>query len=193
MTTNEELSEEKALKKFLRKHTKMALAMIGVIVVAIILAVFVFLKVVADAQILGLVPTTLGQWSVGICFGFLITVLIWELAFVVSWLIPILAVIFGYWYRKLPEEERKEYGLSPKRGADPRRTEGGGVFSFLVAIVWLIIVWITSRWNLAFQSWTFNDWIYSWLAACLWVLLPLVIAGTIYLIWWIQKDTKCES
>ncbi len=193
MTTNGNLSEEKAMKKFLRGHAKMALAIIGVIVVAAIVAVLVFLKVAADAQTLGLVPTTLGQWSVGICFGFLITVLIWELIFLASWLIPILAVIFGYWYRKLPEEERKEYGLSPKHGADPRRTEGGGFFSFLVAIVWLIIVWTTGRWNLAFQAWTINDWIYSWLAACLWIIIPLVIAGAIFLIWWIRKDTKCES
>ncbi|MFX1562967.1 MAG: hypothetical protein ACFFDP_06635 [Promethearchaeota archaeon] len=193
METEVELSEEEAMKKFLRKHTKMALAIIGVIVVAAIVAVFTFLKVAADAQILGLVPTTLGLWSVGICYGFVITVLIWELIFVVSWLIPILVVTFGYWYRKLPKEERKEYGLSPKRGADPRRTEGGGVFSFFVAVVWLIIVWITNRWDLAFQSWTFNDWIYSWLTACLWILIPLVIAGTIYFIWWIRKDTKTES
>ncbi|MFX0167945.1 MAG: hypothetical protein ACFE89_01200 [Candidatus Hodarchaeota archaeon] len=186
METSEEPKEE-ALRKFLRQHRKIALMMIAVIAGATIVAAFTFLKVVADAQVLGLVPVALGQWTVGYIFTFILQVIFWELVFVASWAIPILVVIFVLWYRKLPEEERQEYGLSPKRGADPRRTEGGGFISFLIGVVWLIIVWFTGRWNLAFQAWTFNDWVYTGLAACLWVLLPLVIAGTIYLIWVMLK------
>ena len=200
MEPSEELSEvlrederEDAMRKFLRRHWKMALLMIGWIAAASIVAVFVFHRVVADAQTIGLVPTTLGQWSVGIFFIFILTLILWELVFVVSWLIPTGAVIVFVWYRKLPEEERKEYGMSPKRGADPRRTEGGGFFSFLVGVVWLIIVWTTGRWTLAFQAWPLNDWIFSWIAACLWVLLPLGVAGAIFFIWWVRKDTKEES
>jgi hypothetical protein len=187
--TSEELSDE-VWKKFLRRHWKMALPMIVVLVVAAIVAVFTFLKVVADAQALALVPVALGQWTVGYCFTFFITVIIWELIFVGSWVIPIILVIFALWYRRLPDEERKEYDLSPKRGADPRRTEGGGFFSFLVGVIWLIIVWTTGRWDLAFQAWTFNDWIYSWLTACLWTLLPVVIAGTLYLIWALRRTSE---
>ncbi len=189
MNTSEELSDE-IWKKFLRRHWKMALLMIAVLVGAAIVAVFAFLKVVADAQVLAIVPVMLGQWTVGYIFTFIITVIIWELIFVGSWVIPILVVILFVWYRKLPDEERKEYGVSPKRGADPRRTEGGGFFSFLVGVIWLIIVWTTGRWNLAFQAWTFNDWIYSWLTACLWTLLPLVIAGTLYLIWSLRRTSE---
>ncbi len=182
METNEEKSED-VMKKSLRRHWKMVLLTIGVIAVAVIVAVFVFFKVVADAQVLGLVPAALGQWTVGYFFTFILQVIFWELVFVVSWVIPIVIVMFILWYKKLPEEERKEFKMSPKRGADPRRTEGGGFFSFLVGVVWLIIVWMTGRWNLAFQAWTLNDWIYTWFAACLWVILPLVIAGMIYLFW----------
>lgn len=192
METNEEKSEQ-AFRKFLRRHKKMALALIAVIAVAAIVAVFVFFKVVADAQVLGIVPTTLGLWSVGTFFAFILQVIFWELVFVASWLIPVVLVILILWYRKLPEEERKEYDLSPKRGADPRRTEGGGFFSFLVGVVWLIIVWVTGRWTLAFQAWTFNDLIYTWFVAGLWILVPCLIGGMIFLIWWLQKDTKEES
>lgn len=192
METNEEHSEE-AVKKFLRRHWKMAGILIGVIAVAVIVSVYVFFRVAADLQTQGLVPLTLGQWTVGYFIGFMFHVILWEVVFVVSWVIPIVVVIFALWYRKLPDEERKEYGLSPKRGTDPRRIEGGGFFSFWIGVVWLIVVWFTGRWNLAFQNWTFNELIYSWFAACLWALLPLVIAGTIYLIWWLRKEMKKES
>ena len=183
----QEESQEEAIKMFLQRYWKTGLLMIAVIAGAVIVAIFTFFKVVADAQVLGFVPVALGQWTVGYFFTFILQLIFWELVFVVSWALPILVVLFFLWYRKLPEEERKQYGLSPKRGADPRRTEGGGFFSFLIGVVWLIIVWTTGRWNLAFQAWTFNDWIYTWVVACLWVLVPLLIAGTIFLIWWIRK------
>ncbi len=192
METNEELSEA-AVKKFLRRHWKMALLIIGVLAAATVVAVYVFLKVIADAQVLGLVPVSLGQWSVASIFVIIIQVIIWELIFVASWLIPIVVVTFILWYRKLPEEERKEYDMSPKRGTDPRRTEGGGFFSFLGGVIWLIIVWTTGRWTLAFQAWTISDLIYTWLVACLLVLLIFAIGGGIYFIWWWRKDTKEES
>jgi hypothetical protein len=182
MESNEEQSKE-SMKKLLQRHWKMVSLVIGVIIGAVIVAVFTFLKVVADAQVLGLVPVALGQWTVGYFFTFILQVIFWELVFVASWTIPLVVVMFILWYKKLPDEERKKIDLSPKRGTDPRRTEGGGFFSFLVGVVWLIIVWITGRWNLAFQAWTFNDWIYTWFAACLWILLPLCIAGLIYIVW----------
>ena len=143
MTETNEGIREAVLRKFLRRHWKMTLAMAVGIVVATIVAIFVFLKVVADAQVLGFVPATLGLWSVGSCFHFFLQVIFWELVFVGSWVIPIVVLIYALWFRKLPEEERKEYGWSPKRGADPRRTEGGGFFSFLASLIWLAIVWST--------------------------------------------------
>lgn len=192
METHEDKSGQ-AFRKFLRRNTRMALAMIVVIAVAAIVAVYVFFKVVADAQVLGIVPSTLGLWSVGTFFAFMITLVIWELIFVISWLIPVVIVIFILWYRKLPEEERKEYGMSPKRGTDPRRTEGSSFFSFLVTVVWLIIVWITGRWTLAFNAWTFNDFVHTWFIAFLWILVPALIAGAIFLIWWLRKEPIEES
>ena len=124
---------------------------------------------------------------------FSITLIIWELIFVAIWLIPVVIVIFILWYRKLPEEERKEYGMSPKRGTDPRRTEGSGFFSFLATVIWLLIVWFQGRWTLAFQAWTFNDWIYTWLTAFLWICLLIGIPVILFLIWWVYISTKEES
>lgn len=189
METSEELSDE-VWKKFLRRHWKMTIVLAVGIAGAAIVALFVFLRVVADAQTTGLVPTALGQWTVGYLVIFILNVILWELVFVASWVIPIVVVIYFQWYKKLPDEERQEYEGGSRRG---RSAGEGGGFSFFVGLIWLIIVWTTGKWNLAFQAWTFNDFIYSWLAACLWVLLIVGILGTIFIIWWIRKEMKKES
>jgi len=170
----------------------MSLLMIGGIALAVIAAISVFLWVVADAQATGLVPVMLGQWTVGYFFIFILNVILWELVFVGSWVIPIAVVIFFQWYKKLPDKEREEYEGGSRRR---RSAEEGSGMSCFVGLIWLIIVWIDGRWNLAFQAWTFNDWVYSWLAACLWALLIVGIPGTIFIIWSLRrpkKDTKRE-
>ncbi len=187
METDEQ--SEARMKKFLQRHWKMTIVMAVYLVVAIIVAFLVFLKVAVDAQILGFVPVTLGLWTVGIVFIFCITVIIWELAFVASWAIPIAVITIFLWYRKLPEEERKEYE-GPRRGAE---TGGSGGFSGFVSLIWLVIVWFTGRWNLTFQTWPLNDWIFTWIAAFLWALLPVCIGGLVYLGWVMLKDKKEES
>lgn len=183
MESSKEPSNE-AWKKFVRRHGKATLSFIGAIAVAFTVALYVFLRVVADAQSTGLVPSMLGQWSVGYLFTFVLTLILWELVLMVSWAGPVAAVVYFQWYRKLPEEERKEYEGRPRRG----RTGESGGFSFFVGMVWLIIVWTTGRWNLAFQAWTLNDLVFSLLAAFLWVLLIAGILGAIYVIWSLKKD-----
>jgi len=179
-------SEEKScgpVKKFLTRHWKMTLLMIVVIAVAAIVAIFVFLWVVADAQATGLVPVTLGQWTVGYLVIFILNVILWELVFLASWVIPIVLVIYYLWYKKLPDKERKEYEGKHRR----KSAEEGSGFSCFVGVIWLVLVWIGGKWNLAFQEWTFNDWVYSWLAACLWGLLVVGILGSMYIIWCLTR------
>jgi hypothetical protein len=116
-------------------------------------------------------------------------VIIWELVFVASWAIPIAIVTVFLWYKRLPEDERKEYE-GPRRGTE---TGGSGGFSFFVGVIWLIIVWFTGRWNLTFQAWPFIDLVYTWFAAFLWALVPLGILGLMYIGYVMVKDTKKEA
>jgi hypothetical protein len=183
MKKNEDRSDE-VWKNFLKRHPGMAVALIGMIVGAAIVALFTFLWVLGDAQATGLVPALLGQWTVGTLFTFCLTVIFWELVLVASWVIPIVAILYFQWYKKLPEEEQKEYGV----GRDKSAGEDG--FSFIVGLVWLGIVWISGRWNLAFQSWTINDWVYTWLAACLPLLVIAGVLGLAYVGWSLGKDSK---
>lgn len=172
--------------KFVRRHWKMTALIVGVVAVAAIAAVLVFLWVVGDTQATGRVPSDLGLWTVGYVFTFIIHLILWELILVVSWIIPMAAVLYLLWYRHLPEEERKEYKGGPRR---PRTAGEGGGVSFFITLVWLAIVWLDGRWDVAFQDWTFDNWIYSWLAACLVVALIGGIPVLIYVIWALKKSS----
>tara|TARA_Y100000310_G_scaffold345828_1_gene470720 strand:- start:11040 stop:11492 length:453 start_codon:yes stop_codon:yes gene_type:complete len=150
METNEELSNG-AWKKFLKRHWKMSVLMIGGIAVAAISAVLVFLWVVADLQTTGTVPALLGEWTVGYSITFILHMIFWVLILVGSWVAPIAAIIYYQWYKKLPAKERKEYE-KPER-----KSSGEDFMSFLSGVIWLIIVWFYGMWDTAFQEWTFND------------------------------------
>jgi hypothetical protein len=174
-----------AWKKFVRRHKKMTALIVGGIAAVCVAALLVFLWVVADAQDSGLVPSGLGAWTVGFVFTFILQLILWELILVASWLIPAVAALYFLWYRKLPEEERKEYEGGPKRSRSAGEDSG---ISFFIGIVWLAIVWLDGRWNTAFQDWTLNDWIYSWIAAGLVVLVIAGIPGLIYFIWAVRRN-----
>jgi hypothetical protein len=189
METTEE-QEEAKMRNFLRRHWRMTIiAGIGIAIV-IIVSIYVFLWVVANLLAIGSIPNTLGLWSVGILFGFFFIVLFWELLFVASWAIPVGIAFWALWYRKLPEEERKEMEKPRERGRD---AGGGGGISAFVTIIWLVLVWFTGRWSLTFNTWLVADFVFTWLVAFLISLVPLLIGGIIFLAWLMTKDSKTES
>ncbi len=175
----------KLWKAFVRRHWRITLLMVGGIAAAAIAALFVFLWVVADLQATGRVPSGLGDWTVGHVITFILYVILWELLLVASWVCA--AGLAGYvlWYRKLPDAERRELEGGPRRA---RSAGANGGFSVFVALVWLVLVWTDGRWNLAFKDWTFNNLVYSWIAAGLVVLLIVGVPGIIYLVWSIRRN-----
>ena len=182
--------QEAAMRNFLRRHWKMTiLAGIG-IAIMVIVSIYVLLWVVSSSLVLGIIPDTLGAWSVGLLFGFFFILLFWELVFVASWAIPIAIVFWAIWYRKLPEEERKELESPRKRSRD---VGGGGGISAFVTLIWIVLVWFTGRWSITFNTWLVADFVYTWLVAFLIALVPLIIGGVIFLAWWMTKGSKTES
>ncbi len=172
-------------KRFLRRHWKMVMVLAVLFSGAAIGALLVLLWFVATAQAAVLVPLVLGQWSIGAVITFILHLIFWELVLVGSWVILIVAVIFAKWYRGLPVEERAGWHRRDRR-------EEGGAFGFLVGLTWLIVIWLDGRWNLPFSSWTFNDWVYSFLAAVFWDLLIFGVPIALALVWWIGKETRRE-
>jgi hypothetical protein len=173
-------------KQFLKRHWRIMSVFALIITVGAIEAIFVLLWFVATAQSTGLVPAVLGQWSIGYVVTFILHLIFWELLLVGSWILVVVAVVIIRWYQKLPEEER---GGKPKRG----KREGGDAIGILVGLTWLIVVWLDGRWNLAFQSWTLNNWVYSFLAAVAWDLLIFGIPIALAFIWWFRKEMTKET
>lgn len=157
---------------------------------AAVAALLVFLWVVANAQATGLVPVGLGEWTVGHVLAFFLNVILWELILVASWVTPVALAVFFLWYRKLPAEERRAFEGGPRRG---RRAGANGGISFFTGLVWLLIVWTDGRWNRAFKNWTFNELVYSWIAAGLVVLLIAGVPALMYLLWSIRRSDSMRQ
>ena len=186
MNEREEFLDE-GQKRFLKRHWRMTMVFAVIFAAAIAVAILVFLWFIDTAQATGLVPSVLGEFTIGYLITFLLHMIFWELAFVVSWVLVVVAAIYFLWYKQLPEEEQ-----DIARGKRGRREEGDA-FGFFVVVFWLIIVWVDGRWDLAFESWTLNNWVYSWIAAFLWVLLIFGIPIAIYFFYWISQEMRKEG
>jgi len=193
MAENEAEEEKEIWIKFLQRHWKMTLLMIGGLIVAGIGGLFVFLWVRDVAIATSLVPPTLGQWTIGYIITFTLNVILWEFLIIGIPVIAAVVVIILQWWNKLPDDEKEEYKKEPKKRT-PRSGMtaggGGGFVWFLTLLVWLIIVHNDGMWNKAFQDieWSFYYLINSSLAAFLWVLLVAGIPVAIFVIWWIRRE-----
>ena len=178
---NENASPKITGKEFIRKQWKVLSTFATVIVAGIIGAFLVFLWFVDSAQTTGFVPSMIGAWTIGYTVSFVLTLIFWELILVGSWVLVLCGIIFYRWYKSVPEEERDGWPKGSKR-------DGGGAFGFLIMLTWLVITYIEGRWDTAFQLWTLNDWIFTWLSALFWDLLIFGIPMLLYFIWWIKND-----
>jgi hypothetical protein len=177
-------------KRFLMRHWKMIAVFIAGAVLLFIGAILVYLWLVGYAQSIGLVPATLGLWTMGYLVTFILHLIFWEILFIG---IPaIVAVVIVYlWWKKLPAEEKEEYQRARFFGTRSRTTSGGGGgISFLAFIVFCIIVFTDGNWNLAFGTWTLDYLVYTYLWALILVLLVFGIPMALGLIWWIRHEMK---
>jgi len=180
-------NESNAWKKFLKKHWNMLVVFIVGAVLASLGAILVFLWFVGDAQSTGMVPTSLGQWTMGHMVTFTLHLILWEVILVG---VPvIIAAIAGWlWWKKLPDEEKKEYHFFGKRSG--ATGGGGGAISLLFTIAFCIKVLIDGNWNVALATWTFDYLVNSMLTVLIWMLIIFGIPIVLGLIWWIRHEMK---
>jgi hypothetical protein len=174
-------------KKFLRKHWNMVALFVVAVILASVGAIYVFLWFVGDAQSTGMVPATLGLWTMGHLVTFILHAIFWELLLIG---VPvILAAVAGWlWWRRLPSDEKKEYHFFGKRS---RATSGGGGgISLLFFVAFCIKVLVDGNWNVAFATWTFDYVVYSMLWILIWSLVILGIPIVLGIIWWISHEMK---
>ena len=189
MTGEAEIEKGPEWKSFLRKHWKMVALFAVAVILAFIGAVYVYLWFVREAQSTGLVPTTLGLWTIAHLVTFILHLILWELLLIG---IPvIIGAIAGWlWWRNLPIEEKRQYHFFGKRS---RTTRGGGGVSILLFVAFCIKVYIDGNWNVAIATWTFDYLVYSMLTILIWIAVIFGIPATIGIIWWIRHEIKKKT
>jgi hypothetical protein len=187
MTETESENGYEGWKKFLRKHLNMVALFVVAVILASVGAIYVFLWFVRDAQSTGLVPRTLGLWTIRHLVTFILYAIFWELLLIG---IPVaLAAVAGWlWWRRLPSDEKKDYHFF---GTRSRATSGGGgAASLLFFVAFCIKVLIDGNWNVAIATWTLDYVVYSMLWILIWILVIFGIPAAIGVIWWIRHEMK---
>jgi len=177
-------------RKFMRKHWGVVALFVFGAILALAGAVLVYLSFVGNVQLTGLVPATLGLWTMGYLVTFCLNLIFWE-ALLIGGPVALAAAAVWQWWKRLPAREKKDYrALGGRRS---RAARGGGSISFLVFIVFCIKVFVDGNWNVAFATWTFNYLVYSLLTACILVLVIFGIPAGLGIIWWVRHGAKKKS
>ena len=174
-------------KKFLRKHWNIVAIFVVAGILVFIGAIYVFLWFVGQAQSTGLVPSSLGLWTMGNIVLFILHAIFWELVFIG---IPAVigAVVGWLWWKRLPIEEKNEYHFS---GKGSRASRGGGGISFLFFVAFCIKVFIDGNWNVPIATWTLNYVVDSMITILVWSIIifgiPAVLIGLVWLSYEMRK------
>ena len=172
-------------KGFMRKHWGVVAVFVAAGVLAAVGAVYVFLWFVGNAQSTGLVPATLGLWTIGHLVAFIVNLTLWELLYIG---IPVVvAVVIGWqWWRRLPGDERRMYRFRKRS----RRTRGGGGVSLLFFIAFCIKVYLDGNWNVPIATFTLNYVVDSMILILEWAAVIIGTPIAIGAIWWTRREMK---
>jgi hypothetical protein len=182
----QEIEDEKRSdwKKFMRKHWNLVAVFVAAGILALIGAIYVFLWFVGNAQSTGLVPATLNIWTMGNVVSFILNAIFWELV-LIGIPVAIGAILGWQWWKRLPNEEKKEYDLFGKRS---RSSRAEGAISPLLFIAFAIKVYVDGNWNVAIASWTLDYVVSSMITILVWTVVIFAIPATIGVIWWIRHE-----
>jgi hypothetical protein len=184
--TGEFREGEASAWRFMRKHWKAIATFVVAGALALAGAVYVFLWFVKNAQSTGLVPATLGLWTMANLVTFILHTIFWELLLIG---IPVVigAVAGWLWWRRLPDEERRgNYAF----GRRSRSTGGSGGFSFLFFIAFCVKVYLDGNWNIPIATFSLDYVVGSTVLILEWVMIIFGIPAAIGIIWWIRHETK---
>ena len=172
--------------KLLRKYWKyLAVFVIGG-VIAFIGGIFVFFWYVGISAVGGQGTWTIDQFTIGNIVRWVIFLILFELAIIG---IPVAVILGGlaiWWWIKLPQEDKDQFRNRKTR----KRETGGGGFSFLTAIVFLILVFIHGNWNTPLGALPYSYLVFTWLWACIISIIPFAIAAVVYFSYKIMKTSN---
>ncbi len=168
----------------MRKHWQAAVLFGLAAVFAIAGSIYVFLWFVSDAQSTGLVPSTLGLWTMSHLVNFIIYAVFWEVL-IIGIPVAIAAIAAWKWWTRIPRDEWK--GL---RFTGRKRSTGGGGGSLLFFIVFCIKVYIDGNWHVPIATFTLDYVVGSMITILVWGLIIFGIPAAIGLTWWVNREMK---
>jgi hypothetical protein len=168
-------------RNFVRKHWR-AVAIFAIAAALVFTeAVYVFLWFATNAQSSGLVPGTLGLWTMGNLINFILYTIFWGLL-LVGIPVAVGAIVGWLWWKRLPYEERTGYHFGRSRSA-----RGSGGLSFLLFVAFCIKVFIDGKWNVPIASFTLDYVVDSMVTILEWGVVILGIPAAIALAWWLSR------
>lgn len=172
-------------KVFVRKHYA-AIAVFGIaVVLAIVGAIYVFLWFVANAQSSGLVPASLGLWTMKNLVDFILNAILWELL-VIGIPVVVGGVVAWQWWRRIPEAEWRGFRF----GKRPGKGRGGGSGGLLFFIAFCIKIYLDGNWNVAISTFNLNYVVNSMVLILAWFAVIFGIPATLVGVWWIRREMK---
>jgi hypothetical protein len=189
MTAGVEAKQSSDWKNLMRNHWNMVAVFVSAIIFAAVGAIYVFWWFAGNAQTTGLVPSTLGLWSMENVVLFILHLIFWELALIG---IPAIigAAVGWQWWKRLPDEEKKQYHLFRRRS---RSGGAGGAVSTLLFIAFAIKVNVDGHWNTGISAYTLNYVVGSMITILAWTAAILGIPIAIGVIWWVQHEMKKKT
>lgn len=173
-------------QRFIRKHWRIVTGFAVAGILVFIGAVYVFLWFTADAQTTGLVPSTLGLWSMANVVSFVLHLIFWEL--IIIGIPAVIGAVIGWqWWKRLPETEKREYHLSGKRS---RSRNAGGAVSPMLFIAFALKVYVDGNWNVPISTYTLDYVVGSMITILVWIVAIFGIPAIIGIIWWLSRGMK---
>jgi hypothetical protein len=171
---------------FTRRHWGAVAIFVVACVVVFAAAVYVFWWFTGNAQSTGVVPSSLGIWTMGNLVNFILYTIFWEILFIG---IPVIigAVVAWQWLRRLPEEERRAYRHF---GRGSGRTRGSGGLSLLFFILFAIKIYLDGNWNVPIATFSVNYVVGSMIAILAFVAAIVGIPLAIGMTWWVRQEIK---
>lgn len=171
-------------RRLLRKHWRAVAAFALGAALAFAGTVYVFQWFAGNAESSGMVPSTLGLWTMSHLVTFIVYMVLWELLLIG---VPVaVAGVAGWqlWWKRLPEEERKF------RFTGRKRSTGGGGGSLLFFISFCIKVLVDGKWNTPIATFTLDYVVGSVVIILVWGVIIFGIPAAIALTWWISREMK---
>jgi hypothetical protein len=178
-------TEASGWKEFARRHWGAIVVFVLAAAAAFAWGVYVFLWFVGNAQSSGMVPATLGLWTMANLVTFVVYLVLWELL-LVGVPAAIAALVGWIWWRRLPFEERAGYHA----GGRSRSARNGGGVSLLFFIAFCVKVYLDGKWNAPIASYTLNYVVGSMIVILEWGLVVIGIPVAVALVWWVHHEMR---